>query len=52
LISAALEARMTQLGYAHDPIRNGGMGTRVMMMRDPEGFRLEIVQVSAQRSGQ
>ena len=48
---AAVAARLTELGYPHGEIRAGGQGYRVLMMTDPEGFRLEIVQPGPPRSG-
>ncbi|MEO6717649.1 MAG: VOC family protein [Novosphingobium sp.] len=47
---AALAARLTELGYPHGEIRSGGQGYRVLMMTDPEGFRLEIVQPGPPRT--
>lgn len=48
---AALALRLTQLGYAHDEIRSGGQGYLVLMMTDPEGYRLELVQPGPPRTG-
>ena len=41
---AALAVRLTSLGYAHGEVRSGGHGYLVLMMTDPEGYRLELVQ--------
>ena len=46
---AALAVRLTQLGYPHGEVRSGGQGYLVMMMTDPEGYRLELVQPGPQR---
>lgn len=48
---AALAVRLTELGYPHGEIRTGGQGYRGLMMADPEGYRLEIVQPGPPRSG-
>ena len=48
---AALAVRLTELGYAHGEVRGGGQGYLVMMMTDPEGYRLELVQPGPQRTG-
>jgi len=47
----ALAERLTRLGYAHGDIRTGGQGYQVLMMSDPEGYRLEIVQPGPPRTG-
>ena len=47
---ASLTVRLTQLGYPHGEVRSGGQGYLVMMMTDPEGFRLELVQPRLQRT--
>ena len=42
---AALATRLTELGYPHGEIRESGQqGYRIMMMTDPDGYRLELVQ--------
>jgi catechol 2,3-dioxygenase-like lactoylglutathione lyase family enzyme len=48
---AALAVRLTQLGYAHGEVRAGGQGYHVLMMSDPEGYRLELVQPGPPRTG-
>lgn len=48
---AALAVRLTALGYAHGEVRGGGQGYLVLMMTDPEGYRLELVQPGPPRSG-
>ena len=48
---AALATRLTQLGYPHGEIRAGGQGYLVLMMTDPEGYRLELVQPGPPRAG-
>jgi catechol 2,3-dioxygenase-like lactoylglutathione lyase family enzyme len=48
---AALAVRLTQLGYAHGEIRAGGQGYQVLMMTDPEGYRLELIQPAPPRTG-
>ena len=48
---AALAVRLTQLGYTHGEVRAGGQGYRVLMMTDPEGYRLELVQPGPPRAG-
>jgi catechol 2,3-dioxygenase-like lactoylglutathione lyase family enzyme len=40
----ALAARLTALGYEHGEIRDAAQGYRIMMLADPEGYRLELVQ--------
>ncbi len=45
---AALAVRLDRLGYPHGEIRASGQsGYRIMMLNDPDGFRLELVQQSA-----
>ena len=41
---AGTAARLERLGYAHDPIRNVAKGYRVMTLRDPDGYRIELVE--------
>lgn len=42
---AALSARLDRLGYPHGELRESGQaGYRIMMLNDPDGFRLELVQ--------
>ena len=41
--------RLTALGYAPGPIRDAGHGARILMVRDPAGFALELVQYDAKR---
>ena len=48
---AALAVRLTALGYAHGEIRAGGQGYLILMMTDPEGYRLELVQPGPPRAG-
>ena len=48
---AATAVKLTELGYAHGEVREGSHGYKVMMMSDPEGFRLEVVQKSIQQRG-
>lgn len=48
---AALAVRLAQLGYAHGEIRPGGQGYQILMMTDPEGYRLELVQPGPPRNG-
>ena len=48
---AALSVRLTRLGYAHGEVRAGGQGYQVLMMTDPEGYRLELVQPGPPRTG-
>jgi catechol 2,3-dioxygenase-like lactoylglutathione lyase family enzyme len=48
---AATAAKLTQLGYRHGELREGGQGYRIMMLNDPEGFRLEVVQKITPRNG-
>lgn len=48
---AATAERLTRLGYPHGAIRSGGHGYRIMMMTDPEGFRIEVVQPGAAGHG-
>ena len=48
---AALAVRLTQLGYAHGEVRAGGHGYQVLMMSDPEGYRLELIQPGPPRAG-
>jgi lactoylglutathione lyase len=48
---AALAARLTRLGYARGEVRAGGQGYLILMMNDPEGYRLELVQPGPQRTG-
>jgi lactoylglutathione lyase len=40
----ALSARLDGLGIAHAAPRDAGHGYRMMMLTDPEGYRLEIIQ--------
>lgn len=48
----ALSARLREFGYQPGEIRAAGQsGYRVMMINDPDGFRLELVQQSAPRQG-
>ena len=47
----ALAQHLSQLGYEHGAIRTGGQGYRVLIMTDPEGYRLEIVQPGSPRAG-
>jgi len=44
----ALAARLDAAGHAHEPVRDVAHGYRMMMVDDPQGYRLELVQ-SAQR---
>ncbi len=46
----ALAARLTALGYAHDEVRTSH-GYHIMMLNDPEGFRIELIQQAAQPQG-
>lgn len=45
----ALAARLDAAGYAHVPIRDVAHGYRMMMVTDPQGYRLELVQSAQQR---
>lgn len=45
---AALAVRLTALGYAHGPIRDASHGTRILIVTDPAGFSLELVQRKAE----
>lgn len=40
----AVGARLSELGYPHGPIRDAGHGARVLVVTDPAGFELELVQ--------
>jgi lactoylglutathione lyase len=40
----ALSARLTALGYTPGQIRSAAQGYRIIMLRDPDGYGLEIVQ--------
>lgn len=41
----AVAARLDSLGYAHGEIRgSSAAGYRIMMLTDPEGFRIELVE--------
>lgn len=45
---AALAVRLDRMGYAHGEIREAGQaGYRIMMLSDPDGFRIELVQQSS-----
>jgi catechol 2,3-dioxygenase-like lactoylglutathione lyase family enzyme len=48
---AATAVKLTELGYPHGEIRLGGHGNRIMMLNDPEGFHLEVIQRMAPRNG-
>ena len=48
---AALAARLTALGYPHGEIRDASQGYSIMMLTDPDGFRLEIVQQKRPQAG-
>jgi len=40
----ALAARLDAAGHAHAPVRDVAHGYRMMMLDDPQGYRLELVQ--------
>ena len=46
----AIATRLTAQGYAHGEIRTSH-GYNIMMLDDPEGFRIELVQLVAQIQG-
>jgi catechol 2,3-dioxygenase-like lactoylglutathione lyase family enzyme len=41
----ALAARLTAAGFAHGGIHDVAMGYRMMMVTDPDGYKLELVQI-------
>ena len=45
----ALAARLEAAGYAHAAIKDVAHGYRMMMLSDPQGFSLELVQSAQQR---
>lgn len=45
----ALAARLDAAGHAHDAIRDVAHGYRMMMVTDPQGYRLELVQSAQHR---
>lgn len=48
---AAVDARLTAAGFAHAPIRAGGQGARVMLLTDPDGYHLELVDAGSTAQG-
>lgn len=40
----AVAARLSRLGYSFPPVRGGGRGARVIVMSDPSGVALELVE--------
>jgi catechol 2,3-dioxygenase-like lactoylglutathione lyase family enzyme len=48
---AATAAKLTELGYPRGELRVSPTGYRIMMVNDPEGFRLEVIQKLTPRHG-
>ncbi|WP_395337341.1 VOC family protein [Novosphingobium sp. BL-8H] len=40
----ALVARLDAAGIGHDPVHEAARGYRVLQLRDPEGYPLEVIQ--------
>lgn len=45
----AMAARLDAAGHAHSPIKGVAHGYRMMLVSDPEGYKLELVQGAQQR---
>jgi lactoylglutathione lyase len=43
----ALLARLDASGFAHQPVQAAAQGYRVLLLKDPEGYDLEVIQSAA-----
>ncbi|MGE3691506.1 MAG: VOC family protein [Novosphingobium sp.] len=44
---AEIADRLDAQGYPHEQIRSAAMGVRIMLLNDPEGFKIELVEQPA-----